>query len=232
MENCSGESTLQLRLGYSFENAELLATALTHRSAAYEREVGQSYERLEFLGDAVIGLATTEWLYLRYGELDEGDLTRLKSRLVSSDVLAEHAAGLGIGPSLRLGQGEERSGGRSKKSLLADAFEAVLGAIFLDGGFEEARRITWDLLEAMSVEMDESLPLLEAKNRLQEILQACGTALPEYLVRAESGPDHEKSFEVEVRIDGEVRGVGAGSSKKSAEQRAAMAALDGLDGPR
>lgn len=232
MESCSREATLQLRLGYSFENAELLVTALTHRSAVYERELVQSYERLEFLGDSVIGLATTEWLFHRYGDLDEGELTRLKSRLVSSDVLAAHAAGLGIGPCLRLGQGEERSGGRHKKSLLADAFEAVLGAVFVDGGFEEARRVMCDLLEGSAVEMDESLPLLEAKNALQEILQARGSALPEYRVRAESGPDHEKSFEVEVRIDGEVRGVGAGSSKKSAEQRAAMDALAALERPR
>ncbi len=232
MESHSEEETLQERLGYSFENNDLLATALTHRSAAYERAVAESYERLEFLGDAVLGLATTEWLYLRYSGLDEGDLTLLKSRLVSSEALAEHATGLGIGPCLRLGQGEERSGGRRKRSLLADALEAVLGAIFLDGGFEAARRIIWTLLEAASIEIDEPLPLLEAKNRLQELLQSGGAALPEYVVRAESGPDHEKSFEVEVRIDDAVRGVGVGSSKKSAEQRAAMAAFDDLDRSR
>ena len=198
---------------------------MTHRSATFEQSAGEAYERLEFLGDAVLGLATTDWLYRCYPDLAEGELSRLKGRLVSAAVLAEHAASLGIGDCLRLGRGEERSGGRRKTSLLADALEAVLGAIFVEAGFEEARNVVTRLLEASATEIEQPSPFVETKSRLQEALQSRGMALPTYVVRSERGPDHQKIFEVEVLVQGEVVGQGTGSSKKSAQQRAARAAL-------
>ena len=223
------EGALQDRLGYRFQDPGLLRTALTHRSAAHERSSQEHYERLEFLGDAVIGLVTSDWLYHRYPEWDEGELSRLKSRLVSASALAEHSESLAVGDCLRIGRGEERSGGRRKQSLLVDALEAVVGAVFLEAGFGEAQRVVAGLLEGCASRIDQPLPLVEAKNRLQEKLQSRGLELPSYVVRSESGPAHEKSFVVEVFAEGEMLGSGEGSSKKSAEQRAAKAALEALD---
>ena len=217
-------SSLERGLGYSFTDRHLLDTALTHRSVLHEGGIDQSYERLEFLGDAVLGLATTAWLFRGHPEQAEGELSRLKSRLVSAEVLARYAEVLGIGPCLHLGRGEERSGGRERESILADAFEAIVGAVFIESGFDEARRVVERLLES-TVTMDHGL-LLESKNRLQEELQSRGIELPEYVVQAESGPDHDKCFQVDVLVEGEILGSGTGSSKKRAGLAAAAAALE------
>ena len=222
---------LEARLGHAFADAELFHRALTHRSGAQEGTgaEGDSYERLEFLGDAVLGLLAGEWLYRRLPAA-EGELSKRKSYLVSEPVLAEHARSLGLGPLLRLGVGEERSGGRDKPSLLADALEAMIGAVYLDGGLEAARRLVEPLLERGAVEYQLGADRRDAKTALQERLQAAGGALPEYRLAGSSGPDHEKLFAVECWADGRCIGHGAGSSKKRAEQEAAADALAHLGG--
>jgi len=224
---------LEARLGHPFADGELCERALTHRSGAQESaqdgEERGSYERLEFLGDAVLGLLAGEWLYRRF-PADEGELSKRKSYLVSEPVLAEHARALGLGPLLRLGVGEERSGGRDKPSLLADALEAVIGAVYLDGGLEAARRLVEPLLERGAAEYQLGAARRDAKTALQERLQADAGALPEYRLAGSSGPDHEKQFVVECWAAGRCIGRGAGSSKKRAEQEAAADALLRLEG--
>ena len=230
MTNRSPTVVLQERLGYQFADEALLTQALTHRSAVSERLAGASYERMEFLGDAVLGLVSTTWLFETRPDEPEGELTRLKSRLVSATALAAHAEHMGVGDCLLLGHGEEHSGGRLKHSLLADAMEAVLGAVYLDGGLEAAASVIHELLEASPLDgEDAGVPLVEAKNELQELLQGRGLPLPIYSVLRESGPDHEKSFEVEVSQEGRVLGIGRGKSKKAAEQEAALVALASLE---
>lgn len=216
---------LEERLGHRFKRRELLELALTHRSFANEHELPGNYERLEFLGDAVLGVMTAEWLFERHPELPEGELSKRKSTLVSERSLAVHAASLGLGEALRLGVGEERSGGRVKPSLLADVLEAVLGAIWLDGGYEAARACARRVLEG-TVRASGSVQDLDAKTRLQEIVQGRGWERPAYRVVAEEGPDHSKRFEVECLLRGEVVGRGEGKSKKAAEQNAAATALE------
>src|SRR5262249_22943765 len=157
-----------------------------------EQGVEANYERLEFLGDAVLGLVTTEWLYKNLPELPEGDLTKRKNHLVSKDVLAPYAERVGLGEVLRLGVGEERSGGRTKLSLLATSMEAVFGAVYLDGGIEAARAVILPMLEGGSGEGAPAALDRDAKTRLQEVAQGRGWPLPEYRLAAESGPDHSK----------------------------------------
>ncbi len=217
---------LQRRLGYHFKDPSLLEKSLTHRSFANERDLDENYERLEFLGDTVVGLITAEWLYRHHPDLAEGDLSKLKGYVVSEPVLARHAERLGLGEILRLGVGEERSSGRVKRSLLADSLEAVLGAVFLDGGLAAARRVFLPFLEEAS-EAPES-DLLDAKTELQELVQGEGWALPEYRHMAEEGPDHRKRFHVECWVAGRRAGAGEGGTKKEAEQRAARAAVENL----
>ena len=218
----------QDRLGYRFRRPDLLERALTHRSYANENDLEENYERLEFLGDAVLGLATAEWLYRESPERQEGELTRSKGHLVSARVLAAVAEALELGPILLLGVGEDRSGGRSKGSLLADALEAVVGAVFRDGGYEAARRVVAGLLER-APRPPRGIDSRDAKTRLQELLQARGQGQPIYHELAASGPDHEKRFTVQCLLDGRPLGAGVGRSKKQAEQRAASAALAVLD---
>ena len=180
---------LQETLGHRFSDEGLLRTALTHRSAVSELLAPESYERLEFLGDAVLGLVCTVWLYERRPEAPEGELTRRKSRLVSMAALAGYARELGLGDYLVLGQGEERTGGREKPSLLADAVEAILGALYLDGGLPAAEPVVHRLLEgAPRSPLSRRGALVEAKNRLQEIVQARGEALPPVPGRVRVGP--------------------------------------------
>lgn len=217
-------------MGYRFRTPELLTLGLTHRSWANEQGEEENYERLEFLGDAVLGLVTAEWLYRQHPELPEGQLSQRKAVLVSKPALARHAQRLSLGEALRLGVGEERSGGRDKASLLADSLEAIFGAIFLDGGFDAVRQVIRPLLERTDEERHHQRHQ-DAKTRLQEVTQARGWDLPEYLLVAEVGPDHDKLFRVECRVAGEVAGRGEGRSKKLAEQAAAAAALDELEDP-
>ncbi|MGB3561749.1 MAG: ribonuclease III [Thermoanaerobaculia bacterium] len=220
---------LQRDLGYHFKDPSLLEKSLTHRSFANERDLDENYERLEFLGDTVVGLITAEWLYRQHPDLAEGDLSKLKGYVVSEPVLAGCAERLGLGEILRLGVGEERSGGRCKRSLLADALEAVLGAVFLDGGLAAARKVFLPILETASGAPESDLH--DAKTELQELVQGEGWALPEYRHISEEGPDHQKRFHVECWVAGRQAGAGEGGTKKEAEQRAARAAVDALGMP-
>jgi ribonuclease-3 len=217
---------LAARLGHAFADPALLVSALTHRSASQEVGDAPSYERLEFLGDAVLGMVAAEWLY-NHVEAAEGELSRRKGYLVSEPVLAALARRLGLGALLRLGVGEERSGGREKPSLLADALEAVIGALYLDGGLAAARRVVEPLL-AGAVAGDRGGAPIDAKTVLQERLQAMGHEPPEYRLVDAVGPDHQKRFTVECWAAGRRLGRGEGSSKKRAEQAAAAAALETL----
>lgn len=222
-------TALEQRLGYRFQDSGLLERALIHRSFANEQGLAESYERLEFLGDAVLGMMTAEWLFERYPGRPEGELSRLKSALVSEGTLAAFSDRLELGEELHLGVGEERTGGRRKASLLADALEAILGALWLDGGAGAARPLVRRLLAA-AMEEQERLAEADKKTRLQELLQARGWERPVYEVVAEEGPDHQKRFAVACRVQGEVVGRGKGRTKKLAEQRAAARALERLGG--
>ena len=217
---------LESALGYRFADPSLLETALTHRSYANENRaagVGDN-ERLEFLGDAVLDLVVGHLLMERFPELGEGELSMSRAHIVSAQGLAAAAKEIGLGEWLRLGRGEERSGGRRKDSLLADALEAIVAAVFSDGGFEAAREVAVRLCRA-GVDAAEEGKSLDFKTRLQEQIQAHRHATPEYQVVAESGPDHDKLFEVAVLVDGEEWGRAVGKSKKAAEQQAAERAV-------
>lgn len=217
-------------LGYTFADRELLRRALTHRSFAHERGLTNHNESLEFLGDAVLGMLVAERIVQRRPELDEGAMTRLRSSLVSTRNLSREAATLNLGECLLLGRGEERSGGRTKPSLLADAYEAVVAAMYLDGGIRVVRSL---VRRVFGKRIDDSSVRTGAhgdpKTTLQELVQAQGWLLPHYRLIDEHGPDHDRTFTVEVVINGSVRGSGSGSSKKRAEQEAAMQALQALE---
>lgn len=217
--------SFEQRIGHRFRDRSLLEAAWVHRSAANERKLACNYERLEFLGDAVLGLVAAQWLYRKHPDLPEGELSRWKSALVSAEALARHARELGLGDYLVLGQGEERSGGRAKPSLLADSLEAVIAAVFLDGGLRAARKVVERFLRTATENLD--FGATDAKSALQERIQALGSEAPLYRVSAEDGPDHAKTFTVEVVIDGRVAGQGSGRSKKAAELEAARRALEG-----
>jgi ribonuclease-3 len=218
-------SRLQKELGYAFSDPALLMRALTHVS--YGRGKGNSHnETLEFLGDAVLDLAVSDVLMRRFPERSEGDLSKMRAALVNAATLAEKAARLDLGELLRMGKGEERSGGRKKKSILAGAFEALLGAVYWDGGYEPARRI---VERYFSSDIQEgALGQQDYKTRLQEISQMLFHEPPVYKLVAESGPDHEKRFVTEIFVAGKLLGRGEGGSKKESEQDAAGKALDGL----
>jgi len=213
------------RLGHRFKRLDLLELALTHRSWANEQGIPEHYERLEFLGDAVLGMVAADWLYANHPELPEGELSKHKAQLVSRDTLAKHARDLDLGEALRIGVGEDRSGGRTKSSLLADSMEAVFGAIYLDGGLEAARKAILAMLEEGYIERARQA-VNDAKTQLQEASQALGWDLPEYRLIDSIGPDHSKTFVVECWLAGELAGRGEGPSKKMAEQKAAADALE------
>lgn len=219
---------LERRLGRRFKKRDLLERAVTHRSYANENDLGSNYERLEFFGDAVLGMVTAEWLFLEHREVSEGKLSALKSRLVSEPILAAFARELDLGEFVRLGVGEERSGGRTKDSILSDVTEAIFGAVFLDGGWKAARKLVRQMLDGAAADTDEA-ELTDPKGKLQEYLQARGLGLPEYRLAGASGPDHAKRFEIECLVAGEVLGAAGGRSKKQAEQRAAALALEKLE---
>jgi ribonuclease-3 len=225
-------TSFERRLGHRFRRPDLLELALTHRSYANERGGDEHYERLEYLGDAVLGMVTAEWLYRNQPELPEGELSRLKAQLVSRGALARHAEAIELGEMLRLGVGEERSGGRAKPSLLADSLEAVFGAVYLDAGLPAAAKVILLMLAPMLEAGEGRSQLLgaDAKTRLQEIAQARGWELPEYRHTGATGPDHSRVYRVECWLAGRLAGAGEGSTKKLAEQRAAADALARLDG--
>jgi ribonuclease-3 len=215
------------RLGHRFRHYDLLEMALTHRSWVNEQGAGEHYERLEFLGDSVLGLIAAQWLYESNPDLPEGDLSRLKSYLVSAQVLGRYAQSIDLGDALRIGVGEDRSGGRTKRSLLADSMEAVIGAVYLDGGLKPARELVVAILESGSAEKPKEA-FGDAKTLLQEMVQARGWELPEYRLVGEAGPDHRKVFGIECWLQGELAGTGEGEAKKLAEQRAASVAVEWL----
>jgi len=215
---------LAARIRVKMRRPELLRQALTHKSA--QQEVGlPSNERLEFLGDAVLGATIAAHLYLSHPELAEGELTKLKAVAVSESVLAQVARELDLGRYLTMARGEEQSGGRSRASILADALEAVFGAIYLDRGMAVARRVILKLLEERLQAIERAEHELDYKTLLQERIQGVHRVPPTYRVVSQSGPDHDRTFVAEVRAEGEVLGRGAGKSKKQAEQAAAREAL-------
>jgi len=235
------DAALEERLGYRFSSKELLERALTHSSAipelrgAISEEPGigpppADNERLEFLGDAVLELLTSEYLLANFPEWSEGQLSKSRARIVNASSLEAAARRLRLGEHLRLGRGEEKTGGREKQTLLADAFEAVVAAIYLDSGLGAARGLLRRLLfEQALEERGERIAESDRKSALQEYLQARGEPPAEYRLAGESGPDHQKIFQIEVWINGECMAKGEGSTKKEAEQRAATSALELLE---
>jgi ribonuclease-3 len=222
---------LQTRVGYRFRDRGLLEHALTHRSRASEDQSGAvaDNESLEFLGDAVLGLVVAEALYRRFPMFDEGLKSKIKASVVSTASLARHAEAIQLGEYLLLGRGEEKTGGRFKQALLADAFEALIAAIYLDGGLEAAadflrRELDEDLVSGAT----QTIVGHDYKSALQERLQALGRSLPAYRVASASGPDHRKIFTIEVLVGGEVVASASGTAKKQAEQEAARQALSQL----
>jgi ribonuclease-3 len=215
------------RLGYGFSEPGPLLLALTHRSWCAETGHTASNERLEFLGDAVLGVIVTDHLFTSHPEMPEGLLAKVRSAVVSEPTLAKVAADLGVGPALRLGKGEDASGGRSKASILSDALEAIIGAVFVDGGIDAARQLVLGLFEAPIAAAAEEPGDGDFKSQLQELTAQRFSTAPVYELGAE-GPDHEKRFFARVSVDGNVIGEGDGRSKKGAEQAAAQAALDHL----
>jgi ribonuclease-3 len=228
----------QKQIGYVFRQSALLDEALTHKSYVNEKkEKGRKHnERLEFLGDAVLTFIISEYLLAACPDSTEGDLSKLKSGLVSEAALAKAARRLGLGKLLRLGRGEELTQGREKPSLLANAFEALVAAVYFDRGLPSAREF---VLDALAPDLQEariagaSAGAVDYKTRLQEWCQKRYETLPQYATVRESGPDHQKTFEVQLMIRGDVRGLGIGKSKKEAEQMAAKQALAQVvqDGP-
>ena len=218
-------------LAYHFRDDNLLRLALTHPSVAHESGVASAHnQRLEFLGDAVLSLVLTQKLYEQFHAFDEGPLTKARAKLVNRQTLAARARSLGLGPHLILSRGEEMSGGRDRDSALADAYEALLGAIFLDGGFDAAREFILREFSAAFSELD-SLPLIEnPKGELQELLQVRSPRSPEYETVQVAGNDHDPLFECAVSHENVELARGRGKSKKAAESDAALAALEKLRG--
>src|SRR5438552_17198046 len=235
------DDELQERLGYRFRDPELLIRALTHSSAIPELRAAaeasggsssgmQDNERLEFLGDAVLDLLASEYLVGKFPEWSEGQLSRSRAYLVNAQALVETAKRLGIGEFLRLGRGEEKTGGREKAALIADTLEAVVAAIFLDTGLEAARDFLKRILFEYALEGGgEHIADSDRKSALQEFLQSRGKPPAEYRLAREEGPDHQKQFHIEVWSVGECLACGNGSTKKEAEQKAARAALERLE---
>lgn len=208
------------RLGWSFRDPQLFDQALAHRSWCAEHPEDASNERLEFLGDAVLGLVVTDHVYAAYPELQEGELAKVRASVVNAEVLAEVAIEVELGPCLRLGKGEDASGGRHKTSILADALEAVIAAVYLDGGIEAARNTVMRLFGARIAGAADGPGGDDYKTRLQELAAQRFDRLPRYSVESE-GPDHAKRFYATVTLGGQPRGYGEGGSKKQAEQAAA-----------
>jgi ribonuclease III len=222
---------LQLRIGYRFRDRGLLEHALTHKSRAAEDATGgvADNESLEFLGDAVLGLVVADTLFHQYPGYNEGQKSKVKAAVVSTQTLARQAEEIRLGEHLILGRGEEKTGGRFKQALLADAYEALIAAIYLDGGLEAAaaflRRELKPAIDAGSAQTFAP----DYKSALQERLQAIGRPLPEYRLSGSEGPDHRKTFNIEVVVNGEVLGAATGRAKKEAEQEAARLALARLE---
>lgn len=219
---------LETAIGYRFQNISLLQNALTHSSYANERWHNSllSNERLEFLGDSILGMLVAEYLYRNFPDRPEGELTRMRADMVCEKTLASVAGQIGLGEHLLLGHGEEQGGGRSRNSILADGVESVLAACFLDGGIQAAQRFVqkFILVEVPVTKLHNA----DYKTQLQELVQQKKNQVLSYTLVGESGPDHDKHFEVEVSLNGKSVGIGSGSSKKRAEQDAARSAIETL----
>ena len=219
---------LEIALGYRFKNIQLLQNALTHSSYANERWHNSlmSNERLEFLGDSVLGMLVAEYLYHNFPNRPEGELTRMRADMVCEQTLAAAANRIGLGKHLLLGHGEEQGGGRNRNSILADAMESVIAASFLDGGMAAALKIVQQfiLVEVPVTKLHNA----DYKTKLQELIQQKKNQTLSYRLAGQSGPDHDKQFDVEVSLNGQVVGFGSGSSKKRAEQMAARSAIEKL----
>jgi len=217
------------RLGLHFTNLHLLVRALTHRSFVNENPNAiEDNERLEFLGDAVLDFIVGAWVYNHFPEMQEGDLTRMRSALVRTDTLAEFARQLDLGPALRLGRGELASGGRQRDNLLCATFEAVIGAMYLDMGIPAVETFVEPLLTEVSSKVISQEEIYDPKSTLQEWTQSNKLGTPRYATVASSGPDHARVFVVEVQVNGKAYGRGEGTSKQAAAQVAAQAALESL----
>lgn len=217
--------TLEKKLGYTFKNKSLLLNALTHSSYANEARNGvTSNERLEFLGDSVLSIIVSNYLFHQFKEMPEGELTKIRASLVCEKSLCAFSRELELGKFLRLGKGEDKGGGRERDSILADAFEAVLAAIYLDGGIEVSRNYVMPFILRELKHTDDEV-FKDYKTALQEIIQRNPEETVTYILTGESGPDHNKVFTVEVRLNSNVIGTGKGKSKKQAEQMAAKQAL-------
>lgn len=219
------------RLGYSFKKKELLFRALTHRSFANEKdmEAKENNERYEFLGDAVLELSISHTLIASFPKFPEGELSKIRAAVVNEVQLAEIARNIELGEYLNLGKGEEMTGGRTKPSLLSDAYEAVLGAIYLDRGFDKVKKVVEAHFKVILKSAGKKGFYKDYKTRLQEISQAKFRTIPKYKLVKATGPDHKKMFEVNLLIAGELYGVGKGHSKKIAEQEAAQDALEKIE---
>jgi ribonuclease-3 len=215
---------LENEIGYQFSDHKLLKIALSHRSSLKDTGL-ESNERLEFLGDAVLGLIVSAFLYGEYEELSEGDLTRMKATLVNETVLSRAALSFGLGEYIFLSPEEKKAGGESRPSITADAFEALLGAIYLDGGFEQAQKLVYKFILIDHLDIIDDKKLHNYKGELLEYMQARGNGMPFYQVQDQIGPDHDKVFAVGVYVDNILLGEGRGKSKKVAEQKAAREAL-------
>ena len=223
---------LQTRIDYRFRDRGLLEHALTHKSRAAEDASGgvADNESLEFLGDAVLGLVVADALFRQYPSYDEGQKSKIKASVVSTQALARQAEEIQLGEHLILGRGEEKTGGRFKQALLADAYEALIAAIYLDGGLDAAETfLRRELKNAIDAGAARNFVGQDYKSALQERVQALGRPLPEYRIAGEAGPDHRKVFSVEVVVAGEVLGAASGRAKKEAEQEAARLALERLE---
>ncbi len=217
---------LEKNMGYNFKNPELLKTSLTHSSYANEVKKGTQYnERLEFLGDAVLSIIVSEYLFKNYSHLPEGELTKLRASLVCEKNLAEYSKSLNVGDFLLLGRGEEMNGGRERPSILADAFEAILAALYLDSDMQNATDYVLKFVKNQ-LENTKEVNFKDYKTILQEIIQQNREEKVQYILKNEYGPDHDKHFVVEVHLNSNVIGIGEGRTKKQAEQEAAREALE------
>lgn len=216
------------RLGHDFDDRRLAEMAMCHRSWVAEHPGSTSNERLEFLGDAVLGWVVADLVYQRFDRYAEGNLTDLRKGVVNASALAEVAVEVGLDACLRLGRGEDAAGGRTKESILSGAFEAILGAVYLDGGAESAYRLVERLFASRLTETDRRLDQIDEKSALQELAARLGFGPPEYEIVA-SGPDHRRHYQASARLDGRIIATGTGGSKKTAEQAAARRALAALD---
>ena len=221
----------QEEIGYSFKDTSLLIQAMSHSS--YSNEIGQTHldcnERLEFLGDAVLELVSSEFLYNEYKNVSEGELTKMRANLVCETALAFDAKSIGLNNHLLLGKGEDLTGGRERNSVVSDACEALIGAIYLDGGIEKAREF---ILKFVLNDEKNKRMLSDSKTALQELIQGNLGKTPKYEIIGESGPEHAKTFVARVSVDGKVLGMGEGKTKKNAEQQASYNALLKLKGGR